>query len=124
MKRCAPILAALLLACASSLLRAQAPTPDEGKAPAPRRFDCSKAQDPKGCEERRAKIEARIEQMHEAREKARKACAGKSGNERDDCMAKNFCAAERDPAKCEARLKERTERQRERRAAKDKPAAR
>jgi hypothetical protein len=102
MKRCWPLLAALLLAGSSPLLYA---------------FDCAKARDPKGCEERRAKIEERVAKMHEAREKARKACEGKSGDEGRECMAKSFCAQAKDPARCEASLKERAERRRERRAA-------
>jgi Spy/CpxP family protein refolding chaperone len=113
MKLSVSILAAALLA-ASSGLYAQAPKSDEGKAPAARRFDCSKAKDPKGCEERVAK-------MREARDKARKACEGKSGDERRECMEKSFCSEAKDPAKCEASLKERAERRREvREACKDK----
>lgn len=107
------ILAATLLA-ASSTLYAQAPKADEGKAPAARRFDCSKAKDPKGCEERMTK-------MREVRDKARKACEGKSGDARRECMEKSFCAESSDPAKCEASLKQRAERRREmREACKDK----
>jgi hypothetical protein len=108
MRRCAPLLAALLLAGSSPLLYA---------------IDCAKARDPKGCEERRAKIEERLAKMDEAREKARKACQGKAGDERRECMAKSFCAQAKDPARCEASLKERAERRREPRAgAKGKEA--
>ena len=116
MKLTISLLAGALLA-ASSTLYAQAPA-DAGKgAPGKsegRRFDCSKTKDPKGCEERMAK-------MREARDKARKACEGKTGGERRDCMEKSFCAEAKDPAKCEASLKERAERRREiREACKDK----
>src|ERR1700682_848383 len=96
------ILGAVLLA-ASSTLYAQAPKADTGKGGEPRRFDCSQAKDPKACEERMAK-------MKDARDKARKACEGKSGDERRDCMEKSFCAQAKDPAKCEANLKERASR--------------
>jgi hypothetical protein len=86
----------------------------EAKPPAARRFDCSRAKDPKGCEERVAK-------MREALDKARKACEGKKGEERAQCMEKSFCTEAKDPAKCEANLKERAERRREmREACKDK----
>lgn len=99
MKLPVSLLAAALLAPAfalSSPAHAQAP---QGKAPA-RHFDCSKTKDPKACEERIAKLRA-------DREKAAKACKGKSGAERRDCMEKAFCAEQKDPAKCEATLKER-----------------
>ena len=82
----------------------------EGKPPAARRFDCSKTQDPKGCEERREKVRATFE-------KARKACEGKSGDERRDCMTKTLCAETKDPARCESRMKAGAERRREVREA-------
>jgi hypothetical protein len=72
------LLAALLLSVSTGLL-AQTPS-DAPKPRGERRFDCSKAKDPKACEERLAKIRAR-------REKAREAC-------------------QQDPVKCEARKKE------------------
>jgi hypothetical protein len=110
MKLPVSILTAALLAASAPLLHAQAPKAEEGKAPAARRFDCSRAKDPKGCEERMAK-------MREARDKARAACEGKAGDERRDCMEKSFCAQAKDPGKCEANLKERAERRREVREA-------
>jgi hypothetical protein len=110
MKLPVSILAAALLATAAPLLHAQTPKGDEPKPPAERRFDCSKAKDPKGCE-------ARVAKMREARDKARKACEGKSGDERRECMEKSFCSEAKDPAKCESNLKERAERRREVREA-------
>jgi Spy/CpxP family protein refolding chaperone len=108
MKLPVSILTAALLA-ASAPLYAQAPKSGEA-----RQFDCSKAKDPKACEERVAK-------MREARDKARKACEGKTGDERRSCMEKAFCAEAKDPAKCEANLKEReARRQQVREACKDK----
>ena len=101
MKLPVSILAAALLApvfALSSPVYAEAPQAG-GKAQA-RRFDCSKAKDPKACEERMTKLRA-------DREKAAKACQGKTGAERRDCMEKAFCAEQKDPAKCEATLKER-----------------
>ena len=111
MKLPATILSALLLA-ASTGLYAQAP---KGDAQArPRQFDCSKAKDPKACEERVAKMRA-------SRDKAQKACEGKKGDEHRDCMQRQFCADTKDPAKCEARLKDRAaSRERVREACKDK----
>jgi hypothetical protein len=87
---------ALLAFCAPVF--AQAPS-DAAKPKAERRFDCSKAKDPKGCEERLAKAKA-------AREKATKACEGKKGDEGRDCMRREMCAQSKDPGKCEARVKE------------------
>jgi Spy/CpxP family protein refolding chaperone len=98
MKLHVTVLSAALLALTASVnLYAQAPKAEEGKAQT-RRFDCSKAKDPKACEERVAKL-------RERRDKARKACEGKTGTERRECMEKAFCAGEQDPAKCEANLK-------------------
>jgi Spy/CpxP family protein refolding chaperone len=109
MKLPVSILGALLLAATTSLY-AQAPA-----APAPgakgehrkhERFDCSKAKDPKACEERRSKMKA-------AHDKAKQACDGKQGADRRDCMQKQMCAQAKDPAKCEARTKERMEKRKE-----------
>ena len=112
----APVLAACLLA-ASTLSIAQAPQGDAGKG-RKARFDCSQAKDPKACEERHAKIKA-------AHDKAVKACEGKAGPERRDCMRVAMCAESKDPKACEAKAKEAAQRnqaQREkiRAACKDK----
>ena len=74
-----------------------------------RRIDCSKAQDPKACEERLAKVKS-------AHQKARQACESKSGTERRDCMRKEMCAQSPDPAKCEASIKQKAAERGERRA--------
>jgi hypothetical protein len=103
------LLAALLLSVSTGLL-AQTPS-DAPKPRGERRFDCSKAKDPKACEERLAKAKA-------AREKARQACEGKKGAEGRDCMRREMCAQTKDPAKCEAQIKEHAAKIRE--ACKDK----
>ncbi len=77
-----------------------------------RGFDCSRTQDPKGCEERMA-------QMRAARDKARKACEGKSGEQRRECMEKAFCAQTSDPAKCQAMQDERMAKRRQRKKRSD-----
>jgi hypothetical protein len=66
---------------------------------AERRIDCSKAKDPKACEERLAKARA-------AHAKARAACEGRTGTEGRDCMRREMCAQTKDPARCEAQVKE------------------
>ena len=86
------LLPAALLAFCTPLF-AQAPS-DAPKPKAERRFDCSKAKDPKACEERLAKAKA-------AHEKARKACEGKKGEEGRDCMRREMCAQSKDPKGCE-----------------------
>jgi Spy/CpxP family protein refolding chaperone len=97
----------------STCVLAQAPS-DTPKPKAERRFDCSKAKDPKACEERVAKVKA-------AHEKARKACEGKSGEDGRDCMRREMCAQRKDPAKCEAQVKEADARRAQiREACKDK----
>jgi len=85
---------ALLAFCAPVF--AQAPS-DAPKPKAERRFDCSKAKDPKACEERLAKPKA-------AHEQARKACEGKKGEEGRNCMRHEMCSQAKDPGKCEARV--------------------
>lgn len=107
------VLGALLLAGATAL-HAQTPPADAGKQKprAHQMRDCSKAPDPKACEERRQK-------MRSAHDEAKKACDGKAGPERRDCMRKSMCAKSADPAKCEARDKERANRKAKRDAAKD-----
>ena len=109
-------LAALLLAGAS-LVHAQQGTPpaDAGKGPGkgrPEARDCSKAADPKACEERRAKLRATMQEAH-------KACEGKQGAERRECMSKSMCAKSADPAKCEARAKERADKMKAREAKRE-----
>jgi hypothetical protein len=85
-----------MLLVLSSVAHAQPPAGGDAKA---RRFDCSKAADPKACEERREKLRA-------AQEKAAKACESKPEGERRDCMRIEMCKASSDPARCEARAKE------------------
>jgi hypothetical protein len=107
------ILVCALLLTASTGLLAQAPS-DTAKPRGERRFDCSKAKDPKACEERVAKAKA-------AHEKARRACEGKKGDEGRDCMRREMCAQTKDPAKCEAHIKDRAaQRAKIREACKDK----
>ena len=105
-----PLLGAALLAL-STPLYAQAPQSESAPQKQQRRFDCSKAQDPKACEERLAKLRA-------AHAKAREACEGKAAGERRDCMRREICAQSKDPAKCEARVKERAERRAQRKGEK------
>jgi hypothetical protein len=108
----ASILGALLLAATTSL-QAQGPSSEPAKPRTERRFDCSKAPDPKACEERRAK-------SREAVRKARAACEGKRGDERRDCLRQQACAQAKDPAACEARAKEQAKRREQRTEARQK----
>ena len=45
-----------------------------------------------------------------ARGSARKACEGKSGDERRECLRRELCRQSQDPAQCEARSKQAAER--------------
>jgi Spy/CpxP family protein refolding chaperone len=105
----------IVLTASTALFAQPTPRSDSGKAPrAERRFDCSKAKDPKACEERVAKAKA-------AREQARQSCQGKKGDEERECMRREMCAQTKDPAKCEAHIKERgAQRAQVREACKDK----
>jgi hypothetical protein len=109
------ILTTTALLAASTALFAQPTTPAPGKGEMRHeRFDCSKAKDPKACEERR-------EKAREAFKKARGACEGKQGDERRDCMRKEMCASAKDPGQCESRVKQGAERRQQMMAAcKDK----
>ena len=67
--------------------------------------------------------DARRQQMRDAHAKARKACEGKQGNERGDCMRRELCAQAKDPAGCEKHAKEMAvAREKAREACKDQPA--
>ncbi|HYE38888.1 MAG TPA: hypothetical protein VEB23_03100 [Ramlibacter sp.] len=104
-------LTAAVLLAASTAVFAQAPSAPasaEGKPKAHARFDCSKAKDPKACEERREKVRA-------ARDKARKACEGTQGDARRECMVKQACSQAKDPAQCESRMKQRAEKRKQHR---------
>ena len=101
------VLGAALLALGTGAY-AQSTSPQSAPpSKAERRFDCSKAKDPKACEEMRAK-------MREAAKKARAACDSKAGDERRDCMRKEMCAQSKDAAKCEANAKARAEKRKQR----------
>jgi hypothetical protein len=64
---------------------------------------------------------ARRQQLHGAHQKALKACEGKEGVERSECMRRETCAQAADPAQCEARVKEAmAKRDKIREACKDK----
>lgn len=97
MKKLALALAATLVAIAS---QAQTPLAATGGRAG---YDCSKAPNPAQCEERRQK-------MRQALQDARKACEGRQGPERGECMRKETCARAQDPARCEMRAKEHAER--------------
>lgn len=105
------LIAAALFASSTALFAQAAPAPaDQPQSKGGQRhgrYDCSKAQDPKACEEMRAK-------MREAAKKARAACDSKAGDERRDCMRKEMCAQSKDPAKCEAGAKARAEKRKQR----------
>ena len=92
---------AFALAASFFAVVVQAQTPPA--APGPREgYDCSKAPNPAQCEERRQK-------MRQAMQDARKACEGRQGMERRDCMRDQMCARAPDPAQCQARARERAE---------------
>lgn len=91
-------LAAML---AAGALHAQTPSPAGKDGNPPRAMkskgrDCSKASDPKACEERRAKL-------REAYKKAEESCKGKQAAERRTCMGEQLCAQAPDPARCRER---------------------
>jgi len=124
-RRITSLVGALLVAGAG-LVYAQAPAP-AGEAPGGQKsrqqHDCSKAPDPARCEARR-------KERKELYAKAQEACKGKTGDEQRNCMReqrrklappgdgqrgahrhqKVDCSKVPDPAQCEARRKEMSER--------------
>ena len=114
-----------LLVVGASLGYAQGPgSAGEGPGQKPRQqFDCSKASDPARCEAQR-------KERRELYAKAQEACKGKTGDEQRSCMReqrrklapagdgqrgahrhqKVDCSKVQDPAQCEARRKEASER--------------
>jgi len=101
MNRKLSVLIGALLIAGASAVHAQTPPADAGKGGHRHgRHDCSKAADPKACEERRMHV-------REAHAKAKTACEGKQGDERRACMGTARCAQSKDPALCEKQSKER-----------------
>ena len=102
---------------AAGPLQAQTPSPAGKDGNPPRAMknkgrDCSKAGDPKACDERQAKI-------REAYKKAAESCKGKDAAGRRSCMAEQMCAQAPDPAKCRERgAKQNEQRQKLREAQK------
>jgi len=98
LKALIPALGALLL-CSSLGLQAQtAPAGGAG-----RRIDCSKAADPKACEERAARA-------RDAHRNAAEVCKTRPSAEQRECMRQQMCQQARDPARCEENAKKNAER--------------
>jgi hypothetical protein len=79
--------ALLALSCAAYPQGRSDPWEDE------QHVDCAAARNPKGCRERRARLEALQAQV-------RKACEAKSVAERDQCMREEWCRESPNPARC------------------------
>jgi len=93
------LIGALLLAGATAGF-AQTPPADTKGGHRHGMRDCSKAADPRACEDRRVK-------MRESHAKAKQACEGMQGKERRQCMGTAMCAQAKDPALCNQQSKER-----------------
>lgn len=94
-----PVLGALLL-CASFGLQAQA-----GK-----RIDCSKAADPKSCEQRQQLREQRVQKLRDMHKNAAEVCKTRPSAEQRSCMHTEMCREARDPARCEDNARKNAER--------------
>ena len=94
-----PALGALLL-CASFGLQAQA-----GK-----RIDCSKAADPKSCEQRQQLREQRVQKVRDMHKNAAAVCKTRPSAEQRACMHTEMCREARDPARCEDNARKNAER--------------
>jgi hypothetical protein len=94
-----PTLGALLL-CTSFGLQAQA-----GK-----RIDCSKAADPKSCEQRQQLREQRAQKLRDMHKNAAEVCKTRPSAEQRACMHTEMCREARDPARCEDNARNNAER--------------
>lgn len=94
-----PALGALLL-CASFGLQAQAD----------RRIDCSKAADPKSCEQRQQLREQRAQKLRDMHKNAAEVCKTRPSAEQRACMHTEMCREARDPARCEDNARKNAER--------------
>ena len=95
LKSLIPALGALLL-CTSFGVHAQA-----GK-----RVDCSKAADPKSCEQR----QQRAQKLRDLHKNAAEVCKTRPSAEQGECMRIEMCRQARDPARCEENAKKNAER--------------
>ena len=94
-----PALGALLL-CASFGLQAQAGM----------RIDCSKAADPKSCEQRQQLREQRAQKLRDMHKNAAEVCKTRPSAEQRACMHTEMCREARDPARCEDNARKNAER--------------
>ena len=107
--RFAFVLAAAVFALTNLAHAEDAATPVPDAAAKPHRhgdhkgLDCSKAADPQKCEARR-------QEMRERLAEAKKACAGKEGDDRRACYRDAMCAKAKDPQQCRERAEKRAQR--------------
>ena len=94
-----PVFGALLL-CASFGLQAQA-----GK-----RIDCSRAADPKACEQRQQLREERAQKLRDMHKNAAEVCKTRPSAEQRECMRVQMCQTANDPARCEENARKNAER--------------
>ena len=106
MKPLIPILAAGAFALAAAVSFAQGPAGEPGgRMGGQRMMDCSKAQDPAQCEQRRAERDKRRGELRDQMRLAYEACKDK--DDRRACMTEQICSKAQDPAQCQSRAKER-----------------
>ena len=112
MKPLIPTLAAGAFALVAAVAFAQAPGGGPGYGPGAGPMgggrgitDCSKAQDPAQCEQRRTEMQKRRGEMRDQMRSAYEACKDK--DDRRACMTEQICSKAQDPAQCQSRAKER-----------------
>jgi len=99
LKSLIPALGALLL-CTSFGVHAQA-----GK-----RVDCSKAADPKACEQNQLLREQREQRQRDMHRNAAEVCKTRPSAEQRECMRQQMCQQAKDPERCEENAKKNAER--------------
>lgn len=72
--------------------------------------DCSKASDPKVCEERRILREERERRQRDMHRNAAEVCKTRPSAEQRECMRQQMCQQSNDPARCEENAKKNAER--------------
>jgi len=80
------------------------------QAQAGKQVDCSKATDPKACEERQILREERERRQRDMHRNAAEVCKTRPSDEQRECMRVQMCQQANDPARCEDNARKNAER--------------
>ncbi len=80
------------------------------QAQAGKHIDCSKAADPKACEQRQQPRAERERKQRDMHKNAAEVCKTRPAAEQRDCMRVQMCQQSKDPARCEDNARKNAER--------------